>query len=302
MLGMMQNFITRSPRALLAKALIFFVVVVLAGCSAARLGYSNGELLSYWWLDSYVDFGADQQPWVKQRIADLFVWHRKTQLRDYGQLLTQEQGRLRHEVSQAEVLASYDEFKMRAAALAEKALPDLADLALSLRPHQIAHIDKKFESNSETFRKDYLRGDIEQRQHFRYKKVLEQGEHWFGSFSSEQQRRIRIASDARPLNNEMWMADRLHRQRELIALLKKIQAEKPAREAVIAMIRDYMDVSYFSHSANPEFNAFFDASKGGTAGVAALIINIATPAQKVQAHKKLQQWIDDFKLLATHTT
>lgn len=299
---MVQNFITRSHRALFARALICLVVVALTACSAARLGYSNGELLSYWWLDSYVDFDAEQQPWVKQRIAALFAWHRSTQLANYSRLLLREQERLRREVSTAEVLESYDEFGARAKTLVDRILPDLAELALTLRPQQIAHIEKKFKSNSETFRKQYLRGDVEQRQRFRYKKAMEQAEYWFGEFSSEQERAIRIASDARPLNNEIWLADRLHRQSGLIAVLKKIEAEKPNRDVVIALLREYIDVNYFSHSANPEFTAFFEGYRAGSAGLTALIINLATPAQKARAHKKVQQWIDDFTLLATHAT
>ena len=299
---MVQNFITRSQRALFARTLICLVTAALAACSAARLGYGNGEFLSYWWLDSYVDFDAAQQPWVKQRIADLFAWHRTTQLTNYSRLLLLEQDRLRHEVSTADVLASYDEFKARAATLVDRLLPDLAELALRLRPQQIAHIEEKFKSNSESFRKEYVRGDVQQRQRFRYKKALEQAEYWFGDFSSEQQRAIRIASDARPLNNEMWMADHLHRQSELIALLRKIEAEKPARDVVIALLRRYLDVNYFSHSAKPEFNAFFQEYRAGSAGLTALIVNLATPAQRARANQKVQQWIDDFTLLAGHTS
>ena len=299
---MVQNFITRTQRTLWTRALICLLAVALAACSAARLGYSNGEFLSYWWLDGYVDFDAEQRPWVKHRIADLFAWHRSTQLQDYRRFLLREQERLRHEVSTADVLASYDEFGARAKTLVDQIVPDLADLALSLQSQQIAHIEQKFKSNSETFRKQYLRGDVEQRQRFRYKKAMEQAEYWFGDFSDEQERAIRIASNARPLNNEIWMADRLHRQSELIALLKRIEAEKPARDVVIALLRQYIDVNYFSHSASPEFTAFFQGYRAGSAGLTALIINLATPAQKARAHKKVQQWIDDFTLLATHPT
>jgi hypothetical protein len=289
----------RPCHPLSAKFFIFFLVCLLAGCSAARLAYSNGELLSYWWLNGYVDFDANQQPWAKKRIAALFEWHRTTQLKGYMQVLTREQSELPKEKSQADILASYSEIKQHLAVLANKALPDLADLALSLQPHQIAHIEKKFTSNMETFRKDYLRGDTEQRQRFRFQKILEQAEYWFGSFNAEQKRTIRAASDARPLNNEMWMAERMLRQQDLIAMLNRIHADKPSREATMALIGQYLEAHYFGDSSNPEMKAFFDASRGSTLHLAALIINVATPAQKVRAQKKLQQWIDDFNLLSS---
>ena len=127
---------------------------------------------------------------------------------------------LRRDVTTADVNAFYDDMRKRGQVLVDKALPDLTDLALSLQQQQIAHIEKKFASNNDSFRKDYLKGDIEHRQRYRYKKALEQAEHWFGDFSREQQAQIRAASDARPWNNELWMAERLQRQRELILLQK----------------------------------------------------------------------------------
>ncbi|MDB5761232.1 MAG: hypothetical protein JWQ21_227 [Herminiimonas sp.] len=287
----------RPYRAFAAKTAIFLVAALLLGCSAARLGYSNGETLSYWWLDSYVDFDADQKPWVRKEISDLFAWHRKTQLKSYVQLLTRTQKRIQGKVAEAELLADYDDLRKRVLVLADRALPNLADLALSLQPPQIANIEKKFASNNNTYRKDYLRGDIEQRQRFRFKKALKQAEYWFGNFSDEQERIIRAASDARPLNNELVMADRLQRQAALIALLKKIQAEKPGRDAVMAMLKDYIETTV-NRSLNAEHKAFFDASANSSAHMMAVIVNGTTPAQKEHFVKTLQQWIDDFNVLS----
>ena len=295
---MMQNFIMRPYRTFAIRIGIFLITgLLLLGCSAARFGYSNGETLSYWWLNGYVHFDADQNPWVRKHIATLFAWHRKTQLKSYVQLMSDAQHRVQRNVTEAEVLADHDRVKKHIFLLVDKALPQLADLALSLKPEQIANIEKKFASNNDDYRKDYLRGDIEKRQHFRYKKVLKQAEYWFGSFSPEQERKIRAASDARPLNNELVLADRLQRQAALIALLKKIQTEKPGREAVMAMLKDYA-ASVADSFANPEHKMFFDASRIGWARMVVVIINNATPGQKDHFIKTLQQWIGDFNALS----
>jgi len=297
---MMRNFIMRPYRLyrpFTAWLSLLLVSVLLVGCSAARLGYSNGETLSYWWLNSYVDFEADQKPWVKSRIDKIFAWHRRTQLPDYIKLLSQAQKRIHGKVTENELLADYEELKKRVWIMTERALPDLADLALALRPQQIAHIEKKFASNNDDYRKDFLRGDLEERQRVRFKKTLKQAEYWFGNFNNEQEKLLRAASDARPLNNELVMADRLQRQRALIALLKKIQAEHPRREAAIAMLRDYARAT-MERSANAEHQAFFDASHKANARMIAAIINNATPAQREHFIKNLQHWIDDFDSLS----
>jgi hypothetical protein len=279
------------------KAGIFVAISLLMSCSAARLGYSHGETLSYWWLNNYVGFEGDQTPWVKQRIANLFYWHRKTQLQDYAWLLSRAQKRIHGKVSETDLLADYADLRTRILVLTDKALPDLADLALSLRAEQIVNIEKKFASNNDDYRKEYLRGDVEKRQHLRFKKALKQAEYWFGDFSPEQEQLIRAASDARPLNNELVMADRVRRQTALIELLKKIQAEKPGRDTTITLLKNYV-AAVLDRFGHPEHKMFFDAATISSARMTAVIINHTTPTQKEHFVQVLQRWINDFNLLA----
>ncbi|MGZ3253966.1 MAG: DUF6279 family lipoprotein, partial [Burkholderiaceae bacterium] len=145
----MSNIVKKMMMLVIICSLVFMT----ASCSIVRLGYNYGESLSYWWLDSYVDFDASQKVWFKERIANWFAWHRKTQLKDYANLLGQEQKKLQHNVTQAELLIEYEKIRTRAMVLMDKSLPDLADLALSLQPSQIEHIQKKFTSHNETYRK-----------------------------------------------------------------------------------------------------------------------------------------------------
>ena len=273
------------------------LVGLLAGCSALRLGYANGESVGYWWLDSYVDVDHDQKPWVKSHIRNLFAWHRKTQLRDYAQVLARTQQRIGQKVTAADVQADYMMLRQRAMLVVEHALPELADLALALKPQQIDHIERKFASNNDTYRKDYLRGDLEDRQSFRFKKVLKQAEYWFGDFSREQEAQIRAASDARPLNNDIWLDERRHRQQAIIQLLRRIQSEKPSRDAAIAMMREQLP-QLFDFTTYNEHKDFFDASREGTFRVVATIVNIATPAQRQHARARLQKLIEDCNALA----
>lgn len=289
------------PACIMAKRIaLIAIVMLLASCSIVRLGYNHGETIAYWWLDGYVDFNAQQTVWFKQRLANWFAWHRKTQLKDYVSLLKQEQKRLQHPVTTAELLAEYEKIHAQVVVMVDKALPEFADLALSLQPSQIEHIQKKFASTNETYRKDYLSGDRAHRLAFRYKKVMEQAEYWFGSFSPEQEALIRKASDVRPLDNELRMKVRLQLQQDLIRILKKIQSEKPSREAAVAMLKDYSN-NIIEHYGGSENKAFFDASRDGMANLVMVIINCATPKQKEHAIKRLQQWIDNFDVLAEET-
>lgn len=293
----MQNSSMRSLRSWMTWISLTVLIAIVAGCSAARLAYSNGETLSYWWLNAYVDFNDEQRPWVKKEIAALFAWHRKTQLESYVQFLKHAQKRVQGQVSEADLLADYEDAKKRLLVIADRALPQLAELALTLDEEQIAHIEKKFASNNDEYRKDYLRGDLEDRQEFRFKKLRKHVEHWFGDLSREQEKQLRIASDRRPLNNELVMANRLQRQQALIAMLKKIHAEKPSRDATMRMIRDYINAA-LDRFGNAEHKKFFEATKLETIRIVAGIANNATPEQKEHFLHATTQWIHDFEAMS----
>ncbi len=296
----MQNFTMRPLchfRNLRWWVALVLSISLLGACSLVRLGYNNGESLTYWWLNSYIDADSTQQPTVTRQIAQLFAWHRTTQLPDYTRLMTQIQYRLARPVSSTDLRVFYDdELKKRAWLVIEQALPSLADLALSLQPDQIAHLEKKFADNNDDYRKDHLHRDIDHRQQFRYKKIMKQAEYWFGDFSREQEAVIRKASDARPLHNEWWMEQRIRRQQDMIVMLKKIQADKPSRSATIALLEKYAH-SVFNPAGDAQHLARHEAARDDAASLSAVIINSATPEQKAHALKTLQKWIDNFQEL-----
>ncbi|MET0264433.1 MAG: DUF6279 family lipoprotein [Duganella sp.] len=289
----MPSSATRTLRCLFLIA----VMGVLAACSSLRLAYNNGDTLLYWWLDGYVDLNAEQKSWVKRDIDKLFQWHRKTQLEDYIQVLQTGQRQLAGNPGVSDLLGDFDEIKQRTQRLLLQAKPELAELARSLQPDQIATLEKKFATNVEDFRKKNMKGDREAQQKFRYKKSMEQFELWFGKFTAEQEAQIRKASDARPLDNDIWLAERQRRQQAILTLVRKVQQEKLGKEATMALI-DTLIKDSFNRLEHSEHKAFFDASEKATAELIVTVIRIATPQQKAHAQQRMQGWINDFQSLA----
>lgn len=289
----MQKFSTQTFRTWGIVAML----VLLAACSSLKLAYNNGDTLLYWWLDNYVDFEDDQRPEVKKDIDNLFRWHRKTQLQDYIHVLQKAQRQLQGNPTPADLLADYNDVRARTQALLLKAAPDIADLALSLKPEQLEQMEKKFAKNNAEFRKKNMKGDKDDQNKYRYKKSMEQFELWFGNFSGEQKDIIRQASDARPLDNNIWLDERMRRQRNVLALARKIVEEKPPREQAIAQIQALIRDT-FSRLDNSERKPFFDAYTHSTIELVHTVIRIATPEQKAHAHKRMQGWIQDFSALA----
>ena len=278
-------------------AVLMAAVLLAAGCSSIRFTYNHGDTLLYWWLNNYLDLDADQSGWLKKDIDKLFQWHRTTQLKDYVQLLANGQRQLAGTLSAADLMSDYHDIRARSELLVYKALPELADLARSVRPEQVAQMEKKFAKNNDDFRKKFMRGDLEERQKARYKKSMEQFELWFGRFSSEQEAVLRKASDARALDNEIWLDERSRRQKRIVAVLQKIHQEKLNKDATIAVLHNLVK-ELFERTEAPERKAFFDTYTNQTIQLILTAVRIATPAQKAHAHKRMQGWIEDFNVLA----
>jgi hypothetical protein len=279
--------------------LIAFVTLVTA-CSTIRFTYNHGDTLLYWWLNAYLDLDSDQADWVKKDIDNLFQWHRSTQLRDYAGLLRNMQRQLADgRVTQEELLTDYRDIKARTELLVFKALPQLADLAMSVKPDQIEHIEAKFAKNNEDFRRKFMSGSVDDQKKARFKKAMEQFELWFGNFNGEQEAALRHASDARPLENEVFLQERMMRQKKIVALLRRIQQEKLNKEQTMAAIHDLLR-SFFDRMEAPDRKAFYDAYIDTTSTFIVTAIQMTTPEQKQHAQKRIQGWINDFEALAAN--
>jgi hypothetical protein len=294
----MKNFSTHDTLFQRTRALFLIALIALtAACSTIRFSYNHGDTLLYWWLDAYVDFEGQQSDWVKRDIRELFQWHRKTQLDDYAALLGTFQRQLAGNPTQADLLADYREVRKHTETLAMKAVPDLADLARSLTPEQIAQMEERFAKKNEEYRRKFVSGSVEKRQDARFDKSMEQFKLWFGGFSDEQEKALRRASDARPLDSNIWLEERILRQRKILDLARKIQQEKPSKEQTSAMITALLR-EFFGRMDAPEGKSFYDAYINSTSNYILTAIRIATPAQKAHAHKRMQGWIDEFNALA----
>jgi hypothetical protein len=294
----MKKFNTSGTVANRVRALfLILLMVTAAGCSSIRFTYNHGDTLLYWWLNNYLDLDSDQSGWVKKDIDNLFQWHRKTQLKDYVQLLQNGQRQLAGNISAGDLAGDYQDIKARTELLAYKALPELADLARSVRPEQIAQMEKKFAKNNEDYRKKFMRGDLEARQKARFKKSMEQFDLWFGNFSPDQEAILRKASDARVLDNDVWMDERIRRQKQILGALRKIQHDKLSKDATVSVLHNLVK-ELFGRFEAPERKAFFDTYTDQTIQLIQTAVKIATPAQKAHAQKRMQGWIEDFNVLA----
>jgi hypothetical protein len=84
----------------------------------------------------------------------------------------------------------------------------------------------------------------------------------------------------------------------ILTAVRKVQQDKLSKDATIALLHTLIKDSFDRMDQPSERKAFFDAAEEGNVQLILTVIQLATPAQKAHANKRMQGWIDDFKQLA----
>lgn len=274
---------------------MLILVASSVGCAAIKLGYNNADTLALFQLDSYLELGPEQEQTVKERVNTLLAWHRSTQLPDYVAFIDKMRAKVAGPVTAGDVLEFNKQLTARMMIAGDKAAPDIAHLALTLSPEQINHAAKKVAADSTKARREFVREEKATGEE-RVKKYAERSESWFGKLTDEQKEIIRKSLASRPTDATWWIDERERRQREFIALLRKIQAERPTEEVAARWVR-----SYFAHLNIPseaERRTRAESYRRGSAELIAQLINHATPEQRLKLDKKLNDYAQDFRSLA----
>ena len=286
---------------LIRLLLLILAALLLGSCSAVRLGYGNADSLTRWWIDQYLDLSPEQDALTRERLARTFAWHRKTQLPDYVALLRQGKAFAAGQPTAIDALTLGDNLIRRVRVLAEQATPDVADLLATLTPAQIDRMAERFAEKNVDLAKEMrlAEGDAAQNK-ARYKRLLERSEYWLGDFSNEQESALRRMVEAQDPGSQFWYEERLRRQRELLDLMRQAQRERPPRERIIKLLRDY--TARFDLPTDPARLTRALAMRRASAELTVAILAMATPAQRDHARQKLDDLIHDFTELSQETT
>jgi len=277
------------------RMFILAALLGLSACNALTASYNNAPTLLTWWADRYLDLDHDQEALLKDRLRNLRAWHR-TQLPDYARLFADLQSRIGRQVEPNDVSWLFDESEKRVRLLAQRAAPAAAELATHLRPDNIAALEKKLAKNNADFEKDYITAPLDERQDKRYERVLAEAERWYGSFSSEQKRKIRALSNALPANYPLVLEDRKRRHAELVATLKGAVDKSLPQDEVARRLSHW--ATDFEQGRAPGYRDFGITYKAETQKMLAAIANLASGDQRQVADKNVQKYMDDINNLA----
>lgn len=273
--------------------LLLVVGLLLQGCSAVRLGYGNADSLVRWWVDQYVGMSPEQDALVRERLTRVHAWHRKTQLPDYAAFLRQARTLVDGQPTAADALTLGEGMIRLGRTLAEQATPDIADFLSSVTAAQIERMAGRMaEKDAEYAREAQLADGESGQRKARYKRLLERAEHWFGDFSDQQKAILRQLVDNQANGIQFWYEERQRRQRDWLALVRQVQRERPPREQVIKMLRDY--AARFDMPDDPVRLRYATVLRRASAELTVAIHAMATPAQRAHARHKLDDLLHDF--------
>lgn len=272
------------------RIFVFLSAAALCACSAMKLGYQQGDHLAYWWIDNYVDVSSEQEPHTREAIARFFAWHRKAQLPEIASLLQQAKAEVRQPVTSAMVEHFQDASQRLARQSFDYAMPDMADLLLTLTPEQIGRMEKKFAEGNAKYRKTFLKNNPAEREEARFDKVMDYAKLVYGNFSDEQEKAIRAALAPVVQNADARFSERVARQQEWIKLVRYVQTTQPPKAQVMDLLRRFRE-----YWQNPPGKRAVSHEASNNAGIAltVAIANMTTPKQKAHAEDRFQKWIDD---------
>jgi len=280
----------------LQVGIIAVALLLLAGCSAVRLVYNQGQTVAFWWLDGYFDFDTGQAAKARDGLSDWFRWHRATQLPDYAALLAQAQRQILHDITPAEVCRWSDELRRRIELAYAQGVPALAELLRTLTPEQVRHVERRYQKADDDFRSDFLQATRVEQLEAANRRTVSRAETLYGRLDEAQRKLVADGIAASPFDAGRWLAERQARQREIVDTLRALQAARADSGRAQAALRVF--AAHAVLSPRPAYRTYQQRLYDHNCALVARLHNSTSADQRRQAATRLKGWEDDLRALA----
>lgn len=277
------------------------LALALAGCGVVRLAYNQAPNWTAMWIDSYATLDEEQGPRARDAVGAWFRWHRSTQLPQYAGMLARLQAQVLDDTTGAALCRWEPELRQRAAAALAQTVVPATELALTLKPAQLRHIEQRFERSNKKFRGDYLQPDLDDRRKERLERTVERLEKLYGRLDDAQRERLSRALAASPYDAEVWQQERLARQRDTLQTLRTLTGNGRALPAPVAQAEVEALMGSWLRSSRPAYAAYQREVTQSNCAWLAELHNSTTPEQRRHARDKLRGWEMDARALGAAT-
>ncbi len=271
-------------------------VLALAACSATRVAYDNADTVIRFMASSYLDLDSAQSEDLGPRIARFHQWHRANELPAYAALLQSASQRAAKGITAEDVSWGLDNLRARYRGLAAKAAEDAAPVLATLRPAQLAVLERKFAESNEKYAKEFLPADEKKRLRAQGKRMLERLRDFAGELTPEQEARIGGFVAAHERHAALRFEDRQRLQRELVALLEQRREPQELGRRLAEM---------FTRPEARRSEEFLREDRRWDGDFAQLIADLdrsLSPAQRARVVRRLSGYAEDCAVLAGKKT
>lgn len=274
------------------------LAAALAGCGVVQLAYKQAPSLAGWWINSYADLDDEQGPRTRDAVDAWFRWHRQTQLPDYADLLVRAQAQVMAPTTPAALCQWEGELLQRVDTAMAQAVQPMAELAVTLTPAQLRHIERRYERVNAEWRDDHLQPDAEKRREALLDRTVERVERLYGRLDATQRALVSRSLAASPFDPETLQRERLARQQDTLQTLRSLQADGHVVPAATAQpaVRGLM--ARWVRSPRPAYAAYMRRVNDYNCQWLAELHNGTTPAQRLQARERLRGWETDARALS----
>jgi len=283
-------------RASIITLLMCAAAVGLGGCSLVKLGYGQASPFAFRWLDRYVDFDDAQSLRVRAALDEWFAWNRRTQLPDYADLLAKAQVEVLADATPERMCGWAADVRGRVETAVERTLPAIVDVLPTLSPAQIGNVEKRYRERNEEYRDEFVQRDPEKRRREAVKREIERAQTLYGDLDDSQRAFVTASVASSPFDAELSYAERLRRQQDALAMMKKVAMPGTARADAEVQVRAY--VRRLDRSPRDAYRAYSERLVAYNCAFAAALHNRTAPLQRRQAAKKLKGYEVDLRELA----
>lgn len=278
---------------------LWVMVLVAAGlsaCTMTRFGYEMLPWFSMWRIERYIPLNDSQRKLVSRRLDELHQWHRSTQLPQYAAKLDQASVQIATNLDPNQVSRWRSDLILFWQPLAERLAPGVAELALLLEPAQIDRLARRLDREAEELRAKYASGDPAARIEARAQRWSERMETLLGKLEPAQRAEIRSLAERFPSDEASWVEERQARGRDFVALMRRIERERPPPALAEQWSRDYLQGLF--ESRDPDRRSRIAANNQNGDRLTAMMLNTASPAQRTHMVGVLRGYQNDFARLA----
>lgn len=280
---------------IIAVLLALLLAALLSGCSAAKLAYNNAPDLSYWWLDSYLDFDGTQSLKVRADLANLQTWHRQNELPAYLGTLEQLRRMAAADVKAEQVCDVSNTLKTRLQALVDLAEPTVVAIAPTLKPEQLAHLARQFDKRNQKWRAEWLDGSSAERGARRVKQLTDRIEMLYGTLEASQLVNLRASAAVSAFDARIGYRETVRRQQDALQTLRQLQTGALTDLRIRTEVRALLVRSL--NSPDAAYRNYQEQLTWESCKALAALHNGATPAQRLRVQEALKDYETDARTL-----